>query len=216
MKRVRFVVAVALAATLGACLGASQGGASGGVKQANDLAQQNSGNTYTPVHGVEFNNYNNRQKLADNPSTILWCTFAWPIPSSPLVTVPIVGKLTSGTKRPLPTTVTADHGIRLSNTGGGDNFYTSEVPGPDGMYGASDPNYRYGFDPAGGYWDFTSLSMACTTQPTVYQRQSTTIVSGVDPTLAAAQKTAQAQLRAGDKAGAAATLDSAIKSAGGK
>jgi hypothetical protein len=50
--------------------------------------------------GIEFSNYNRRQELVNNPNSILWCTFSLENPSSPLVTIPIQGKLTSSKKRP--------------------------------------------------------------------------------------------------------------------
>lgn len=112
---------------------------------------------YIPTHNVEFNNYNSRQKIADDPTTILWCTGAFPIPASPLFTVPILGKLTSSGKRPFP-----------------------DDPGPDGMYGSSSP-YQYGFTPGGVYVEFSSsMSTFCTTEPTVWQRQNTTITVAPD------------------------------------
>src|SRR3989344_3363645 len=79
---------------------------------------------YIQVNGLERKNYNWRQEIADDPTTILWCTSAFPVPSSPFITVPIMGKLTSGAKRP----------------------YSTD-PGPGGMYGSSG-EYRYGFGPA--------------------------------------------------------------------
>ncbi len=55
---------------------------------------------YEMKNDVEFNNYSRRQQIADDPTTILWCTSAFPVTGAPLFTVPIVGKLTSGGKRP--------------------------------------------------------------------------------------------------------------------
>ncbi len=151
---------------------------------ANEAAQRRA---YIPTHDIEFKNYNERQKLADNPTTILWCTSAFPVPSSPLFTIPIVGKLTSSTKRPFD-----------SN------------PGPDGMYGSSDP-YRYGFTPGGQYVDFSNMQTFCTTEPTVWQRQTTAIVVKTDDRLLTAQKEAQAALAAGDKAKAQDILIKAME-----
>jgi len=126
---------------------------------------------YVPVNAVEFSNYNTRQKISDDPTTILWCTTSFGNPSSPLITVPIAGKLTSGSKRPF-----------------------ASDPGPDGMYGASDP-YRYGFTPGGVYVEFSgSMPTYCTTEPSVYQRQSTTITLGTDSKLLSAQNQARSAL----------------------
>lgn len=97
----------------------------GGTTPAQDaaIAKANSNVIYNPKNNLELQNYNDRQKIADDPTTILWCTGAFPIPSSPLFTVPILGKLTSASKRPYYTTT--------NNT----QYATTEVPGPDGMYG---------------------------------------------------------------------------------
>jgi hypothetical protein len=84
----------------------------------------NNRNYYTMKNDVEYKNYDRRIRLADDPTTILWCTSAFPGVPSSLFTVPIVGKQTSGSKRPFDT-----------------------EPGPDGMYGTSG-DYRYGFTPA--------------------------------------------------------------------
>ena len=155
------------------------------------LAQNRSG-IYVMKNDVEFKNYNERQKIADDPNTILWCTFAFPMPSSPLVTVPVVGKLTSGGKRPFDT-----------------------EPGPDGMYGSSG-EYRYGFGPDGVYSDFYDLATYCTNKPMIWQREKTDIVMGTDLPLLAAQQKAQEALKNGNKQQAEQILAEAIKKAEGK
>lgn len=152
------------------------------------IAKANANVVYQPKNNTELNNYNARQKIADDPSTILWCTSAFPIPSSPLFTVPILGKLTSGSKRPFSTSIV--------NKGSSDGSYSPEIPGPDGMYGASDA-YRYGFTPGGVYAEFSgAMETYCTTQPTVWQRQSTTIVLSPDQRLLAAQQQCSALVTA--------------------
>lgn len=161
---------------------------------------------YIPKNDVEFNNYNQRMKVSDDPTTIWWCTSAFPIPSSPLFTVPILGKLTSGSKRPYSTSQAT------TNTG---TTYSPELPGPDGMFGSSG-EYRYGFTPGGVYVDFYNLATFCTTEPSVWQRQDTKITLGTDSKLLAAQQQAQAILArhtpatAADKAEAEAILVAAI------
>jgi hypothetical protein len=172
------------------------------AEQAQAQAAQKSQNhaAYIPKNDVEFNNYNNRMKISDDPTTILWCTSAFPIPSSPLFTIPVVGKLTSATKRPYPTSTT--------NTTAGTQ-YSPELPGPDGMYGPS-TDYRYGFTPAGVYVDFYNLQTYCTTEPSIWQRQATKIVLGTDDKLFQAQQKARQLLAAGDKAGAEKVLEAAI------
>src|SRR3989344_2970871 len=121
---------------------------------------------YVPENDLEIGNYNRRQRKADDPTTIMWCTSAFPIPSSPLFTVPVVGKLTSGNKRPYPT--------EQVRAGDGVNYFP-ELPGPDGMYGSS-MDYRYGFTPIGMYVDWTGMPLFCTEEPTIWQREQTAIV----------------------------------------
>jgi hypothetical protein len=156
---------------------------------ATDLAA-NRTDIYIMKNDVEFKNYNKRQQIADDPTTILWCTFAFPIPSSPLVTVAVVGKLTSGGKRPFDT-----------------------QPGPDGMYGTSG-EYRYGFAPGDVYSDFYGLPTYCTNKPMIWQRQDTKIVMGADPVLMDAQNRAQAAMKSGNTTEANRILSEAIQ--GGK
>jgi hypothetical protein len=157
---------------------------------------------YVPHNDVELQNYNARQKLADDPTTLLWCTSAFPIPGSPMFTVPVLGKLTSANKRPTPTSQVQSY----YQSGGS---YSPDLPGPDGFYGSSS-DYRYGFTPGGVYVDFYNLQTFCTTEPTVFQRQSTKIVMQVDANLAAAQLQAQAALRAGNAAQAQQILQQAL------
>lgn len=141
---------------------------------------------YVQKNDIEFNNYDKRQRRADNPNEIVWCTAAFPGTNLPLFTVPVVGKLTSGGKRPFPT-----------------------EPGPDGMYGSSG-DYRYGFSPSGNMVDFYGIPTFCTDQPTIWQRESTKIVMASDPELMAAQKQASELLAQGKQAEAYAVLNAAI------
>ena len=144
---------------------------------------------YKPKNFVEFHNYNRRQELVDQPNTIWWCTAYYNNPNIKPVTVPIAGKITSGTKRPYPTSV--------AETGSDNQRYYTEVAGPDAMDGPSD-DYVYGFTPQGAYWQrASSVPLSCTTEPTVYQATETTIVLKVDDTLAAASQAAQATLATG-------------------
>lgn len=188
-KMLWFIVAVAVL-----MVGCVTTAADKARQEATDRAESRS--PYVQKNDVEFSNYNRRQQVADDPSAILWCTSAFPLPSSPLFTVPVVGKLTSGNKRPYETS-------RVVTSG------TSEVPGPDGMYGSSG-EYRYGFTPAGVYVDFYGLATFCTTEPTIWQREHTAIVMQQDPNLLQAQQQAQAALRAGKPDDAARILDQAI------
>jgi hypothetical protein len=170
-------------------------------QEAQERARQ--AEIYVPKNGVELKNYNERLRFADNPASILWCTSAFEVPGSPLFTVPVVGKLTSGDKRPYNTT---RQWIGPPNVS---QWVTNEVPGPDGMYGHS-VEYRYGRTPAGILVDFTNMEMFCTSEPTVWQKEATAIVNAVDQPLADAQRQAQEMLARGDEAGAAQVLGAAL------
>lgn len=118
---------------------------------------------------VEGKNYNRRLSLADNPASLIWCTVYPTSPNAKAFTIPIVGKLTSSSKRPTPTEQTVIDTDTLGKT------YNPEIPGPDGMYGASVP-YQYGFDPAGNEHDFSAaLEMHCTSVPDIIQQETTQI-----------------------------------------
>jgi hypothetical protein len=194
------------------------------MQQAQAQAQAN--NVYIPKNHVEQNNYNLRQQIADNPATIIWCTSAFSTPGAPMFTVPIIGKLTSGGKRPLPT-----EQAQIDTDTFGYTYYP-ELPGPDGMYGSSG-EYRYGFGPDGTYYEFYGIETTCSSQPTIFQKENTKIVGGIDPALAAAQQ--QASKLVSDACGPDATapqyqtqackdaqvkagqlLNEAIKQAGGR
>lgn len=136
--------------------------------QATALSNADQNDVYVPHNHRELDNYNAREQLTDDPNTIIWCTSAWSFTGTPMITVPIVGKLTSSNKRPFPTTV--------NKVGSDSRTYNPELPGADGMYGASG-EYRYGFTPSGLYVDFTGMQTFCTNQVTVWQRENTTIVS---------------------------------------
>ena len=128
--------------------------------------------------GVEQQNYRWRQTIAEDETTILWCTFSFDNPGSPLITIPIKGKLTSGGKRP----------FAKYNYDGLDG----EQPGYDGMYGESAP-YRYGFGTGGQgeYYELSDLDYLCTTVPTVFQKEKTEIVFRSDRQLQEATIAAQ-------------------------
>lgn len=181
---VSFIVVLGFAVSASSCDGGGTPSTS-----AQQAAQQKASDhsPYIPKNDIEFNNYNDRMKISDDPTTILWCTTTFGNPSSPLITVPIVGKLTSGTKRPYSTSIVQQY---YQNSGS----YSPELPGPDGMFGASTA-YRYGFTPGGIYVEFSeSMPTYCTTEPSVFQRQSTTIALGTDNKLLAAQNAARAEL----------------------
>lgn len=143
-------------------------------------------NNYIPKNDIEGHNYNARQILADNPATLIWCSVYPQNPNVKPFTVPIVGKLTSGNKRPFPTQI-----VRTYENSG---TYNPELPGSDGFYGTSG-EYRYGFDPAGNYHDFYNLETYCTSEPTIIQKNTTDIMVSVsDDQLSAATNKAEAAL----------------------
>lgn len=183
-----------------------------GTTSASDQAQRGSASLQSQIyishHNIEFQNYNLRQKMADDPSTILWCTFFPPTMGQEPFTVPIAGKLTSSNKRPYQST-------RYEADSNG--VYAYENAGPDKMYGSSS-EYRYGFDPTRTiYYDFTSLASFCTNEPTVWQKNQTNVVIQTDTTLNSLDRAAQQALRAGHAAQALSLLKKADSSQkGGK
>lgn len=176
------VVAAAVALTVAACTEDTTVPTTG-----TDIA--NNRQNYTPKNDVEGHNYNARQTIADNPATIIWCSAFPTSPNAKAFTVPIVGKLTSGNKRPYPTQQTLVDG----DTAG--TMYNPEVAGPDGMYGSSG-EYRYGFDPAGNYHDFYNIETYCTTVPNIVQKEQTTIIVKTSQDLATADQQAEAAMKA--------------------
>lgn len=189
MRKTPLVFTAALLATipLAGCTGESPNEPSG------EQIAENRQNVVLK-NDVEGKNYNRRLALADDPASLIWCTAYPPAANQKAFTVPIVGKLTSGGKRPTPT--------ERSFAGGGDgaiadDFYTPEVPGPDGMFGTSG-EYRYGFDPAGNYHEFYGMAVRCTSVPTIVQKESLEITlngdaSDIDQRVQAELKKCQAK-----------------------
>ena len=157
------------------------------VAHSEAITKASNRSAFIPQNDIEFKNYDRRQRMADDPTTIMWCTAAFPIPSSPLFTVPIVGKTTSGSKR---------------------TFETD--PGPDGMYGSSS-EYDYGFSPTGTYAEWRKMAQFCTNEPLVWQRQNTTMAMQVDPELEAANVAAREALKKGNDPDALKILSDAIR-----
>lgn len=190
------VSAGVLVLTLSAC-GGSHTNSLTAADKAQRASNQLQGQVYQSKHNVEFDNYNLRQKVADDPSTILWCTFFPPgvqgvgngSTAGQAFTVPVAGKLTSSNKRSYSDVRYVDAGNYA--------WYQQQVPGPDHMFGASS-EYRYGFDPTlTTYYDFTGLASFCTTEPTVWQAKKTQIVVNTDKTLTALTHAAEAAIKAG-------------------
>lgn len=99
--------ALVLAALTAGCGGSSSHPASA-VQQAQQASQSLQSQVHQSKSNIEFRNYNWRQEISDDPSTILWCTFFPPgltgvsdgTTPGQAFTVPIAGKLTSSNKRP--------------------------------------------------------------------------------------------------------------------
>lgn len=196
MTRTRLtVITLAIVANVAAAIlvGCGSGdNSSSGAQNAGKSGQDIADNREAPKlsNDVEGKNYYGRLRFADNPTSILWCTEYPTSPNAKAFTVPIVGKLTSGGKRPISTSRAM---IDTDTTG---KEYSPEKPGPDGMYGSSG-DFRYGFDPAGNYHEFWNLESYCTSVPNVIQKETTRIMVG-DPgaaNLASADAAAQAALR---------------------
>jgi hypothetical protein len=182
LRRSLFILGAALAGIL-ALVGCTSDTRSDQEKAKDTAAHRQN---YIPVNDVEGRNYNARQRIADQPSTLIWCTAYPTSPNAKAFTVPIVGKLTSGNKRPFPTM--QDPG---NDTNAG--WFNPELPGPDGFYGTSG-EYRYGFDPAGNYHDFYNLETYCTTLPNIVQKEQTTIIVGTNADLSLVDKQVEAAL----------------------
>lgn len=195
--KVTIVVVTAGLALLAA--GCKSSGAPSTDGQSASQQAANSADVYVTQNHVEQDNINLRQKVADDPTTILWCTFFPQNSQQQPFTVPIAGKLTSSDKRLLHST--------YAQSGGSDvHPYWVDQAGQDGTYGSSVP-YRYGFDPSRSvYSDFTDLPSMCTTAPTVFQKNETRVIVATDPALNAISDKAHQQLTSGDAAGAAKTL----------
>jgi len=146
---------------------------------------------YVPQHDVEFRNYNWRAEIADDPTTILWCTFFPPTVGQEPFTVPVIGKLSSSGKRPFPK-------LKAMTGGSSAYTYTPEEIQPDGMYGNSSL-YRYGYGPQGrnSYMDFTDMPSFCTALPTVWQQNETRVVIQQSSSLRALTEQARKALAEG-------------------
>lgn len=152
---------------------------------------------YLPTNDVEWNNYNRAQKLYDDQSSIIWCTTTWGNASSPLVTIPIAGKLTSSST----SVFSPEHQV-----GDSDTLAMAPSMSVDGLYHPNPPQYRYGFTPGGQYVDFFGMPALCTTALMKFQRQSTKVTISIDPQARAAQAAAESALRSGNHAAAQAAL----------
>ena len=199
MKRVLIVVAMVASLVLAAC-GDSTPTPPNQQQQVEAKAKQF--RAYLPRNYTELSNYNRAQKVYDDPSNILWCTFSFNNASSPLVTVPVTGKLTSST--------TTFFNPEKAAWPDYESSYTLPSRSVDGLFHPSPPAYRYGFTPGGAYVDLFNLETYCSNKPTKFQRQSTKLSVELDAGLGRADSAAQAALRRGDKAEAQRIIEQAI------
>ncbi|KKR13300.1 MAG: hypothetical protein UT43_C0047G0003 [Parcubacteria group bacterium GW2011_GWC1_39_29] len=99
---------------------------------------------------VEQQNVEDRLKVTQDPTKIMWIHLI-SLDGKILRRMPIRNKVTSSGKRLEPMTAST-YGNQYSSGSlpayGG--YYTSELIGPDGTYGSSDP-YIFWFDPMGRY-----------------------------------------------------------------
>lgn len=199
MKRILIgATAAVLALTLSACAEETVS-----ANAYDDIASKAANRTpYVPSNDVEYENYNKAQELYDSPESIIWCTTSWGNPSAPLVTTPIVGKLTSSSTSYFP---------NQTAHGNSNGVWQEENRSVDGMYHGNPPGYRYGFTPGGQYVDFYGMEVFCTTALTEFQRQSTTVSVETDTAAGDLQEQAEALLAAGDTEGAAAVLEGVNK-----
>lgn len=157
------------------------------------------GPIYVPHNNVEFNNFNDQQKLADDPSTILWCSVLQQSSTAPVITIPIAGKLTSST-----TSVLNPESV---HNGAGNTEDVLPATSVDGLYHVGAPPYRFGFTPGHQYVEFFNLPTLCTTQPLEVQRQSVSVK--VDSSLNDATRRASEALARGDDQQAQQILETA-------
>lgn len=195
MSRLTALALVAPALALAACGGGTTANPQAKQKRQVDQAAERR-QAYIPHNNVEFNNYNEAQKLYDEPSTIIWCTTTWGNPSAPMVTVPVAGKLTSSS-----TTFFSPNGV-VSDEVSGDGYGPVPVgigteKSVDGMYHPNPPGYRYGFTPGGQYVDLFNMPTFCTTALSKFQRQQTKVALTVDQGAQDATRRAEKILRDG-------------------
>lgn len=158
---------------------------------------------YVPPPGnTEQRNYNEAQRLYNDPATILWCSAFPQSNTAPIVTVPISGKLTSSSTTAFRPEDPVDvHGDGATAIGLG------TARSVDGLYHPNPPAYRFGFTPGGQLVDFFNMPTICTTQPLEFQRQSISIEVATD--LDTATKQAEKALENGDKHQAQKILEGA-------
>lgn len=185
MKKTLFIALVFLTLSLTAC-GATSAPAPNAQDVARKNAEKNKKETFNQKNRIDFRNFNARQKITDDPSTIFWCTLYPPTQGQEPTTFAFAGKITSSTKSPFAPYWYADRGSYT--------FTQQPQPTPDGMFGTSDP-YVYGLDPSGQILDQTNLGYNCSNAPTTYQANQTKIVSGFDPKLMALSQEASALIK---------------------
>jgi hypothetical protein len=206
--KLKYLVLATSCLLVAACGGMASSGAdtAGDILSKIDKQSNKTKPFVPPWPSPDYKNYDFANRLFASPNTILWCTTTWGNPSSPLVTVPVAGKLTSSSVSFFPSSR-----VRVYSDSG---EYTPERRSVDGMYHGTPPPYRYGRTPGGQYIDFFNMPTLCTTQPLKFQREKTSIALSVDGALNTATNTAEAALKRGDRAGAQQALEDAIGKGG--
>lgn len=155
---------------------------------------------FIPKNQVEGNNYNRSQQIYDDPTTILWCSVLNQSSTSPIVTFPVAGKLTSSTT----SAFSPDKVVNEESNASGEVVANPSV---DGLYHTNPPPYRYGFTPGGQYIDVFNAPTICTTKPLAFQ--TTSVAVKTDDNLAQATAQARDALSHGDREGAQQILEEA-------
>ena len=105
--------------------------------------------TYQITHSVERDNVNKRLALANDPTQIMW-VYCLSDMGNVIISSPVVGKVSSSTKRLEPSSGER-YGTGIdTHSIGGERYTSNELMGADGTFGSSDP-YVYWFTPEGQY-----------------------------------------------------------------
>ena len=106
--------------------------------------------TYQITYSVERDNINKRLELSNDPTQIMWFYGLSDI-GNIVLSSPVVGKLSSSTKRLEPRTT--DNDSSTYGFVGNERYSTNEIMGADGTYGESD-QYVFWFTPEKQYFQW--------------------------------------------------------------
>ncbi|MDO8509126.1 MAG: hypothetical protein Q7S27_05585 [Nanoarchaeota archaeon] len=105
---------------------------------------------YKVERSLERDNINKRLKLSNDPNQLMW-VYCLGMNGDVVISSPVLGKVSSSSKRLEPSSVDADSPI--NSTIGDVRYSTNELMSADGTYGGSDP-YVYWFTPEGQYFQW--------------------------------------------------------------